>query len=134
MFGIHSHKVISYFVKQEEVIANIRACIFPIIVFMVMETSFSILIGVMKGLGQMNMAVLCTFIGYYCLALPLAFFFAFYAQNLLNWQKVHLLDKVTGIVGLYVGTDMALFILNISILVEILSANWLEIGKSLSGD
>ena len=52
---------------------------------MVLETSFSIMIGIMKGLGQLNMAVLWTFIGYYCLALPLAFFFAFYAENMLNW-------------------------------------------------
>ena len=58
---------------------------FPIIVFMILETSYSIMIGIMKGLGQMNMAVLWTFIGYYCLAIPMAFFFAFYAENLLNW-------------------------------------------------
>jgi len=97
---------------------------FPIIVFMILETSYSIMIGIMKGLGQMNMAVLWTFIGYYCLAIPMAFFFAFYAENLLNWQKVHLLNKVTGIVGIYFGVDMAIFVMNISILVEILSQNW----------
>ena len=75
------------------------------------------------------MAVLWTFIGYYCLALPLAFFFAFYAQNLLNWQKVHFLNKITGLVGLYVGFNMAMFTMNISLLAEIVSANWIEIGK-----
>ena len=51
LFGIHSHKIISYFVRQEEVIQSIQNCMFPIICFMVMETSYAILIGIMKGLG-----------------------------------------------------------------------------------
>ena len=101
---------------------------------MILETSYAILIGIMKGLGTINMAVLWTFIGFFCLGLPLAFFFDFYAQELLNLRNVHYLNKITGLIGLYVGLSLALILTNLCIFVEILSVNWIETGKQLFAD
>jgi Na+-driven multidrug efflux pump len=54
-----------------------------ILSFIVLESIFALLIGIMKGLGKLNMSVLWTIVSYYMLGLPLAFFFAFYARSVL---------------------------------------------------
>lgn len=54
-----------------------------IIIFITLESSFTLLVGIMKGLGKLHMSVLWTLVSYYMLGLPLAFFFAFYARSVL---------------------------------------------------
>ena len=68
-----------------------------IITFIVLESMFTLLIGIMKGLGKLNMCVLWTIVSYYMLGLPLAFFFAFYARSVLQWQNSKIFSDVHGL-------------------------------------
>lgn len=65
--------------NNEETTARILAAMPFVFVFMLLQSSIGLLTGVIKGLGQQNMAALWTCVGYFVIGLPLASFFAFKA-------------------------------------------------------
>lgn len=102
-----------------------------IIIFIVLESMYTLNIGIMKGLGKLNMSVLWSIVSYYLLGLPLAFFFAFYARSVLQWQNSKIFSEIHGLSGLYFGFNIAVLILNILIANEMFSHNWQDTCKQL---
>lgn len=110
--------------NNAQTVLQISVTMKSIIIFIVLESSYTLLIGIMKGLGKLNMSVLWTIVSYYMLGLPLAFFFAFYAKSVLQWQNSKILSEIHGLSGLYFGFNLAILILNMLIANEMFSHKW----------
>jgi Na+-driven multidrug efflux pump len=76
---LYGHKIFRHFVNNEETTTRILTTMPFIFVFMFFQSSYGLLTGIIKGLGQQSIASLWTFIGYFVIGLPLASFFAFTA-------------------------------------------------------
>ena len=122
-------KIISYFDNREETIDRIQTSMFSILTFIVLESTYGIMMGVVKGIGYQNMAVVWTFIGYFFIGLPMAAFCAEKARALFGWQNKEYLGAIHNLNGIYVGFNFACIILDMGIFYIIYSVNWDDAGK-----
>jgi len=82
--------------------------------------------GVVKGLGQQNMAAIWTLLSQFAIGIPLAAFFA-YDSEVTFGIKDKYIGQIRGLAGLYVGFNIALALLNILLAILIFSLDWHKI-------
>lgn len=92
------------------------------------------LTAMIKGLGLQNKIVLWTFIGYYLIGLPLAFFLAFKAQKFFKLKNTPYLKHIHGFNGLYVGFIVSTAIMNFWYARVIYCFNWREHSQKMQND
>lgn len=126
LLGTYGHKIIGYFAYKESTIVRIQQCLVAVDIFMVLDSSFGLLMGVVKGLGQQNMAAIWTLLSQFAIGIPLAAFFAYESDRTFGIKDKYM-GQIRGLVGLYVGFNIALALLNILLAILIFSLDWHKI-------
>lgn len=85
IMGKYGDKIIGYFDSKVDSINKIKRSYIPVMIFVLLQSTYIIMIGIIKGLGFQNMAVVWTFIGYFFLGIPMAAFFANDARYVFQW-------------------------------------------------
>ena len=97
---------------------------------MVLDSSFGLLMGVVKGLGQQNMAAIWTLLSHFAIGIPLAAFFAYESERTFG-IKDKFIGEIRGLLGLYVGFNIALAVLIILLTMLLFSIDWGKVQKQL---
>jgi len=84
-----------------------------------------------KGLGKQNSAALWTFISFYCVSLPLAYFLGFKAHTV---ARATAFQKIEGLPGMYLGFIAGLLVVNLAYLVIIYFLDWRVHSKKMLRD
>jgi len=86
ILGYYSESIFRMFETDPQQISKLKKCMWVILVIIMLQASYGILAGVVKGLGLQNRASLITAICHFAIALPLAVFLGTSAVKFFNWQ------------------------------------------------
>lgn len=117
----YSHKLLRQYLNNEETIEKIINT-FPLyFAFVLLNASYGFFIGIVKGLGKQSKGAFWTFICFYCISLPLAYFLGFKAQF---YFEHRVFKKISGYTGLYIGFLIGLVCINIALICIIYCLDW----------
>jgi len=98
-------------------------------VIILLQASYGILIGIVKGLGFQYKASLITTIGYFGVALTLAQFFGSTFVSFFKLKKSKYLVQIHGAIGYNIGFMFGLLTLNICLFYLLASVSWEDVCK-----
>lgn len=120
-FNCYSHKILSQYLNSEETISKITTRLPYFSAFVFLLSYYSVLNGVIKGLGLQSKAVVLTIICLYLISLPFAYVFGFMPELIpVSWD----LKGFKGLAGLFTGFSVGLVVLNIGYVYLIWSLDW----------
>jgi len=102
----------------DEVVADIVISIMPVLaLYVIMDGVQTALTGVLKGLGKQRIAGPVVLFSYYCIGLPLSYYFAFPLKM--------------GVIGLCIGTTLGTLVHMLLYFYIVISTNWVLETKKL---
>ena len=99
--------------------------------FLIVWSSYAILIGIFKGLGIHQSAAFFTFFLNFGVSIPLAIFMEDKAFKYLKLDQYKYLNWIHDVAGLNFGYSIGLLILNIILLRILCTLNWKDTSKEI---
>ena len=132
ILGYYSESIFRMFETDPQQISKLKKCMWVILVIIMLQASYGILAGVVKGLGLQNRASLITAICHFAIALPLAVFLGTSAVQFFSWQDRKYLGQIHDALGFNLGYMLGLLVLNVSMFYLVCSVSWQKTSKCLT--
>lgn len=123
---------IKMFQGDEKQASKLHHCMFIVYVIVLLQSSYGILIGIVKGLGLQYRASLITTICYFGIALALAQFLGSSYVSFFKLENSKYLSQIHGCIGYNIGFMIGVLVLNISLFYLLNSVSWEDICKRLT--